>query len=403
MQKKRFFSIVLALLCLTAFAVPASAAEVDCDQVYCFAAEDFAQEEAVLTGICITGLPDSDTGTILLGTRVLRPGDILAADQVAQMTFHPLRTQEDTQAVVEYLPIYENRVAPKTTMTISIRGKEDKAPVVQDQSFETYKNLPKEGKLKASDPEGGDLTFTVIRQPKRGEVIIRTDGTFLYTPNKNKVGTDSFVFTATDSAGNVSKEATVTIQLMKPSAKAYSDTVGENCRFEAEWLKNTGLFTGETVNGASCFQPDKSFTRGEFLAMVVKMLELPMEEDTQELEAVRSAPSWLRPYVAAALRSGLLDGVDFSPSGYFAGEITGYEAALMVQNVLDLKVSAWATLNSEGETAQPQEIALACLAENGIALPGEESLTRRDVAVMLYQVKVLSKDAPGMQVIRMQE
>lgn len=402
MQKKRFFSFVLALVCLTAFAVPASAAEVACDDVYCFGAEDFSQEENALTGICITGLPDADTGTVMLGSRVLRPGDILAADQVEQMTFHPLRTEEDAEAVVEYLPIYENRVAPEATMTISIRGKEDKAPVVRDQSFETYRNLPKEGKLKVSDPEGSDLTFTVIRQPKRGEVIVRSDGTFLYTPNKNKVGTDTFVFTATDSAGNVSKEATVTIQLLKPSAKTYSDTAGEGCRFEAEWLKNTGLFAGETVNGASCFQPDKHFTRGEFLAMVVKMLELPMQEDAGQLEAVQSAPLWLRPYVAAALRSGLLDGVDFSGAGYFDGEITGYEAATMVQNVLDLKVSAWATLNEEGETAQPQEIALACMAENGVVLPGEESLTRRDVAVMLYRVKELAKDAPGMQVIRQQ-
>lgn len=403
MLKKRLSSLVLALLCLTALAVPVYAAEVDCDEIYCFAAEDFAQEEAVLTGICITGLPEADVGTVLLGTRVLRPGDILAADQVAQMTFHPLRTQEDAQAVVEYLPIYENRVAPETTMTISIRGKEDKAPMVQDQSFETYKNLPKEGKLKVSDPEGSELTYTVIRQPKRGEVIIRGDGTFLYSPNKNKVGTDTFIFTATDSTGNVSREATVTIRILKPSAKPYTDTVGENCRFEAEWLKNTGLFTGETVNGASCFQPDKHFTRGEFLAMVVKMLELPIQDDVQNLEAVQNAPGWLRPYVAAALRSGLLDGVDFSASGYFDAPITGYEAAVMVQNVLDLRFSVGATLNSEGETAQPQEIALACLGENGIALPGSDCLTRRDVAVMLYQVKALSKDAPGMQVIRMQE
>ncbi len=399
MWKKRILSFALALLCLTAAAVPAAAAQVDCDDVYCFGTDDFAQEEAELAGICITGLPDAETGTVKLGTRILRPGDILVADQVEQMTFQPLRTQEDTQAVVEYLPIYGNRVAPETTMTISIRGKEDKAPVVQDQSFETYKNLPKEGKLKVSDPEGSSMTFTVVRQPKRGEVVVRNDGTFLYTPNKNKVGTDSFVFTATDGAGNVSREATVTIQLIKPTAKEYSDTVGEACRFEAEWLKNTGLFTGETVNGASCFQPDKHFTRGEFLAMLVKMLELPME-GTEGMEVVQNAPRWLRPYVAAALRSGLLDGVDFSQSGYFEEKVTGYEAALMVQNVLDLKVSACATLNSEGETAQPQEIALACLAENGVMLSGEAGLTRADVALMLYQVKNLAQDAPGMQVIR---
>lgn len=401
MLTKRILTIALALVCMMALALPVSAAQVDCDDVYCFGVADFSQEEGELTGICITGLPHGDTGVVLLGNRVLRPGDILAADQVERMTFRPVRTQEDTQAVVEYLPIYENRVAPETSMTISICGKEDKAPVVKDQRFETYKNLPKEGKLTVSDPEGSELTFTVIRQPKRGEVIIRSDGSFLYTPNKNKVGTDSFIFTATDSAGNVSKEATVTIQLMKPTAKEYADTLGKGYRFEAEWLKNTGLFTGESVNGDSCFQAHKHFSRGEFLAMAVKLLELPIQEDGAQLEVVQSAPSWLRPYVAAALRSGLLDGVDFSASGYFEGNITGPEAALMVQNVLDLRISTAAALTPEGETAQPSQIALACLAENGIPLPTRE-LTRAEVAVMLYGVKGLAQDAPGMQIIRTQ-
>lgn len=401
MLRVRFLCFLLAAVCVLGAAGTAFAAEVECDATYCFTVEDFSPTQEPLAGICITSLPDGAAGTVMLGNRILRPGDILAADQVGKMTFHPLRTQQDQVAQVSYLPIYENRVDQTEVLTLSIRGKEDKAPIVKDQRFETYKNLPKEGKLTVTDPEGSDLTFTVIRQPKRGEVILRSDGTFLYTPNKNKVGTDSFVFTVTDSAGNVSKEATVTIELMKPTAKEYSDTLGKSYRFEAEWLKNTGLFTGESVNGASCFGAQKQFTRGEFLAMAVKLLEFPMEEDAASLEVVQDVPAWLRPYVAAALRSGLLDGVEFSPSGYFDGIITGPEAALMMQNVLDLKVSASATLTEEGETAQPSRIALACLAENGIALPSQE-LNRAEVAVMLYQVKGLAQDAPGMQIIRTQ-
>ena len=119
-----------------------------------------------------------------------------------------------------------------------------------------------------------------------------------------------------------------------------------------------------------------------------------------EPEAVQTAPRWLRPYVAAALRSGLLEGVDLSQSGYFEGHITGCEAAMMAQSVLELKVSAGATLNAEGETLPPEQIALACLAENGITLPGEQALTRAQVAQMLYRVKSLAQDAPLMQMIR---
>lgn len=104
MGKIRFFSILAALICLIGTAVPALAIEVECDAVYCFTAEDFSSEEP-LVGICITGLPQPETGTVLLGNRVIRQGDILTADQLNAMTFSPMRTQADREAVVTYLPI----------------------------------------------------------------------------------------------------------------------------------------------------------------------------------------------------------------------------------------------------------------------------------------------------------
>ena len=150
MKTVRILSLVCSVLCLFGLIGGALAAEVDCDAQYCFTAADFSGDEEV-SGICITQLPDAHTGTVMLGNRVLREGDILSADQLAQMTFSPLRTTEDVEATVIYLPIYENRVERSTTMSISIRGKEDKAPVAEDLAIETYKNLPNEGKLKVSD------------------------------------------------------------------------------------------------------------------------------------------------------------------------------------------------------------------------------------------------------------
>ena len=90
MRNVRFLSLALACICVLGLAVPAFAQEVECDAVYCFTAGDFSGEEETLTGICITGLPQSNTGTVMLGSRVLRAGDILTAGQLEQMTFHPL-------------------------------------------------------------------------------------------------------------------------------------------------------------------------------------------------------------------------------------------------------------------------------------------------------------------------
>ena len=403
MLRIRFFSLVLALVCILSLAPTAFGAQVDCDATYCFRPEDFSETEEPLAGICITSLPDGNTGAVMLGNRILRPGDILTVQQVEEMTFHPLRSEQDREVQVTYLPIYENRVDPGQVMTISIRGKEDKAPVAVDSALETYKNLPNEGKLGAEDPEGESLTYSLVRVPRRGTVELREDGTFCYTPKKNKVGVDSFTFTATDPAGNVSREATVTVQILKPAdARQYTDTLGQDCRFAAEWLRNTGLFVGETVSGQPCFYPEKEVSRGEFLAMLVKSLQIPVE-DTQTMRLPENVPQWLKPYLAAAMRAGLL--ADIPEKESFAESISGAEAAVMLQNALDLSLGEEALQTG---VTEPEDIpawaaaSVAVLRGNGLMLTAEP-VTRGQTAQILYQVSQLAVTAPGAAVIRMQQ
>ena len=368
-NRTRIAGMVTAVCCAATLCLPALAAEVDCDSVYCFTGADF-QEEVV--GICVTDLPDPATGTVLLGTRVVRPGDILAADQLDSMTFSPLWTGEDQDATVSYLPIFENRVAEEATMTIAIHGKQDKAPVAEDSALETYKNLENTGRLKVTDPEGQKLTFTVTRQPKRGSLDLKEDGTYLYTPKKNKVGVDSFTYTATDPAGKVSREATVTIQILKPTDDArYSDTA----QFEAEWLRNTGLFQGEKLGNQLCFQPEKTVSRGEFIAMVMKLLDVPTAEIDNE-----NIPQWLLPYYAAAMRSGFMTNF---PTDDLDAPITPQEAATLLQNALELPGEA-----AEAETFAQE--ALAVMNRHDLLLGDGETLTRADVATLLYQISHLS-------------
>ena len=394
MRTVRFLTVALALACCLGLATPALAQQVECDAIYCFGTGDFSDSEEAISGICITGLPTPDFGTVMLGSRVLRSGDILTADQVAQMTFHPLRTQEDRVAEVTYLPIFANRVEPAAVMALSIRGKEDKAPVAQDSALETYKNLSNEGTLLASDPEEQPITYTLVRQPRRGTVELREDGSFTYTPNKNKVGVDSFTVTATDPAGNVSREATVTVQILKPTDnKQYRDTLGEDCHFSAQWLRSTGLFSGEQVGDDLCFQPDKTVSRGEFLSMLVNLLEIPVEEV--------DAPDWVQPYLDAAVRSGLVSGWE-SESFSMNEAVTGAEAAVALQNALDLSAGHEAMSYAE-EVPEWAATSLAVMAANGLELNAEAELTRGEVAQMLYQVSRMAVGAPGTMVFSVQD
>ena len=252
------------------------------------------------------------------------------------------------------------------------------------------------------------MTYTVIRQPKRGTLEIHEDGRFTYTPKKNKVGVDSFTYTAADPAGNVSREATVTVQILKPTdARQYTDTAGQSCRFAAEWMRNTGLFVGEKIGTQECFFPEKTVSRGDFLAMLVQTLDIPTDNTAYD-GIPQDAPGWLKPYLAAAMRSGLVAGLPDRETFGAEEAITGAEAAVMLQNALDLAISQQTleTMNQDDEESDVPAwaaVSLTAMAENGIQLEANEPLNRGQVAEILYQASHLAPDAPGSSVFRMQK
>ena len=387
MLKRKLALMLGAVLCLCCAVPAAEAAEVDCDGVYQFSSGELSPEEELL-GICVTALP---RGKLMLGDRAVRPGDILTAEQVEAMTFIPRRSEQDAEATLEYLPVFADRVGPTAVMTFSIRGKENKAPAAEDFALETYKDLEVEGQLKVSDPEGEAMTFLLTRKPKRGDVELRSDGTFTYTPKKHKVGVDSFVYTATDASGKVSREATVTVTILKATdAPQYTDTASLDCRFEAEWMKNTGIFVGEMLDGNLCFGPEEPVTRGEFTAMLVKALDL-LEADAPDYTGYSDQiPGWLRPYVAAAVRSGATAGLPDREDFGAHEPVTGAEAAVMLSNVLGLE----APVAAGEEEAVPAWAgdALAAMSGQGMALRAEEPLTRAEAAKILYRASRMATD-----------
>ena len=137
--------------------------------------------------------------------------------------------------------------------------------------------------------------------------------------------------------------------------------------------------------------------------MVVQVLDIPTE-DIETVQLPENTPQWLKPYLAAAQRSGLT--ANWQTSGELNEPITGAEAAVILQNALDLTVDS-AVLDTEqiADEAIPTWAAssLTILAENGLALQANEAMTRAEVAETLYQVSQLALEAPGMAVIRMQQ
>ncbi len=387
------FLLLAALMLL--LALPAAA--LDITEEFCFSAADFTtrQEEA---GIFVTAVPSPQIATIQYGGRVVRAGDALPREALDQLT---LLTQCVTgqTASMEYYTVAGGKASALQSMELCIRPKRNDPPTAEDSTLETYRNIANSGRLKASDPEEGELTYTLVTEPRRGEVELSEDGSFTYTPLHNKVGKDSFTFTVTDEAGNVSEPATVKIRIQKPTEKSvYADMDGDPDAFSAMWLREEGIFTGASVGGQLCFSPDEAVSRGEFLVMVMKLVEAEAAESAVSTGFADEAetPAWLRPYLVSALRGGMISGVSEGDGVLFLAQedMTRAEAAVMVQNILKLPGADAAQVFSQEDSAVPAWAAkaAAALVQAGVSLELTDELqplTRRDAAGLLYDIHAL--------------
>ena len=156
----------------------------------------------------------------------------------------------------------------------------ENAPAVRDLEIRTYRGIPYQGQLEGTDPDGGELTFAIDVQPKKGTVTVE-GASFTYTPRDNALGADSFTYTAANSAGAVSQSATVTVTIEKTrSGVTYADT-DEATATAAQDLAEQGVFTGVKIGEKWYFEPDRTVSRGEFLAMVLETAGTDVTEVTR--------------------------------------------------------------------------------------------------------------------------
>lgn len=399
-MKLKHTAALLALFALSgSLALPAAAQvrTVDPTAQFCFSQDDFTS--AAADGIFLTSVPQETLATVRYGSRVLKAGDALPTEALGDLTLEAkcVTAQEVT---IGYCTLSDGVLSGVQELKLSILPKEDQPPTAEDGSLETYKNIAGSGTLSAADPEGKPLTYNLVKEPKRGSVELHEDGTFTYTPDKNKVGKDSFTYTVTDSGGNTSEEAKISIEIRKPTDKAtYADMDGDSDAFYAMWLKEAGLFTGATVGGNLCFEPEKTVSRGEFLVMVMKLVDAQADETglTSGFSDEAATPVWLQPYIVSALGSGMISGVSSEDGVVFRPEaaLSRAEAAVMLQNVLQLPAPTAKTVFSETDAAAVPAWAAdatAALSAAGISLGDTaqaDAITRREVGKLLYEVSNL--------------
>ena len=316
-----------------------------------FTQEDFTSrvtEDGQLSGIVITSLPDEQCGTLTFEARSLLVGEAVSVETISELSFIPA-SQEEIQTSFSFLPVFASGVGNETvSVSINLLGTQNTAPTVKDMIVRTYKNVAVTGRFDAADPEGDTLTFSITDMPAKGTVAISEKDPLLfkYTPNKNKTGEDSFTYTATDSMGNVSQKATVTVQIENKVAKiSYADMADNTAGYAATRLAEEGIFTGETVGSEYFFNPDQQVSRGDFIAMLMTAVGTDAAQEITRTGFSDDAqiPDWIKPYISSALKAGFIQGMNASDGSKVfcsAMNLTRAQAAVIMDNVLQIESDA---------------------------------------------------------------
>ena len=259
------------------------------------------------------------------------------------------------------------------------------APVAENLELETYRGISVGGQLVAVTPDGGEVSYTITTAPSKGTVELGENGQFIYSPKESSRGRDYFGYRATDTEGQQSREATVIIKLCRQRKNLrYSDTAGLRCDYAAHVLAEKGAFTGSTLLGNALFEPERTMTKGEYLALCMACAgRKPLSgiESTGYEDDVSLSP-WIKPYAATAL----FDGIS-APSREYNEKALVYpaEAAELINRCF-----GFSTANIRIHENQSIANLRACGLWDS-AFDREEPLTRSDAAILLVKAMEIKK------------
>ena len=370
-----------------------------------FSAEEFSaiNADAPLTAITITALPDRACGTLSIGAERVSENTVIRLSALDGLRFQAMNAPTADKTAFSFTPTFSSGTQGEpVTVRIHLLKEHNQAPIAENMSLSTYKNIPVTGFFQAVDAEGDPLTFQITDSPARGSVTAAEDGTnrFVYTPYENKIGKDSFTYVAVDSAGNLSNPAKVSVRIEKAATSVTYADMGANAAHKAAVrLAEEGIFVGEYVNGNYFFAPDTPVSRSHFLSMAMSVAGLdPLEQVSMTGFADDTAiPTWAKGYVSSALKAGVISGtrdgegrIVFSPDA----PITRAEATVILNDLLgvsDVAVQTWSALGVNGSNEDHWALQAAVNLTTAGVLPDGHStldaldtgLTRADVAEML--------------------
>lgn len=154
----------------------------------------------------------------------------------------------------------------------------DRPPRVREARFETLEDTPLSALITAKDPDGEAVALTLELDPRHGKLWLSEDGTFLYVPDPDYDGPDSFRVVGTDPGG-LEMPATIAIDVRPlndpPTISSFSyqmledgrltarivsfDADGDTLSFEIEREPARGTVTVDPVARRFTYDPDPNY------------------------------------------------------------------------------------------------------------------------------------------------
>ncbi len=238
-----------------------------------FSAEDFhkvAGGEA--TEILLCTLPSPKDGALKIAGVDAIPSQRISAATASLLKFVPAEGFDGEAAFS-----FSIDGAAERRCVIRYSELRNMAPVAADSVAETYGGVCVAASLDCYDPEGDSLTYSVKRWPVGGTLRFE-NGYAVYSPTENFLGVDSFVYTATDMAGNVSDPAVVTVSVTESAPFRFEDMQDSAAAFAAMQMAKQGVMDYAVIGGGCYFRPEATVTRAEFAVMLIAATETPLPE-----------------------------------------------------------------------------------------------------------------------------
>lgn len=233
-----------------------------------------------LSSITILVLPDSAQGKLVLGKVPVLANQIIPRSKLSKLSFIPKNASVNEASFV--FGCISSGYPRVISCSVKFTDTLNFAPSASNVKISAYAGVERIDFLPAKDPDGDKMSFSILSRPSNGKLTLidASSGKFIYSPEKNAIGEDSFSYVVSDCYGNTSDVITVSLDVKKAPKLNYVD-LDSDFEYTALLLADKGIYVGRTIGKYSYFEPDEKLSYDEFAIMVMAAagLRLPENED----------------------------------------------------------------------------------------------------------------------------